>query len=236
MRRLLAVLGLALFVAAPYAPVVLHAANAFVQQTSCGLNDATCTFGAAPLAANKIIILTALDNEAQTLDITGFPTAETVIVSAQDSSGITSRFYAHCIDGGDGADTDFVATTSGTAIARVAAAEFSGMAPCASVLRDAQRNDTDLTTVVGDIAMGFIHCTGVANLAAGAGYTSIPSADAEIVNNAQGEYKTAAGVTEDTSFTSAVSEDCFLNGISLKEASVATGPPVGSLMLLGVGK
>jgi hypothetical protein len=240
MRRLLSlVLGAVLLAAQA------QAAIAFVQQTSCGANDATCTFSAAPLAANKIIILATVDNEAQTIDITGFPTAEVTIVTAQDSPGITSRFYAFCIDGGDGADVDFVATTSGTGIARVAAAEFSGMEACASVLRNNQGNDTsaatshplttDLTTVAGDEVMGFIHCTGTANLAASSA-TSIPGSDAEIANNAQGQYKAAAGVTEDTVFTSAVAEDCFLNGISLKEASVAAGPPAGSLMLLGVGK
>lgn len=247
----LALLLAALAFLLPVEPILVQvqAAVSVVQSCTSFGNDASCTFSAAPSSSNRVLVV-ANTIEAQTLDITGFPATpatEAVLTGPDDSPGTNSRFYAFCFDAGDDSDTAFVVTTSTTGDAWAAGIELSGANACASILSDEERNDTgsgtshalttDLTlAAAGDLALGFIFCSSVADLTPVMGFTSIPAANAEIDGDAQVGYKVAAGAgSEDPAFTSAANETCWLNGLALSATAAAGGRPQ-DLLLLGVGR
>ena len=193
----------------PYAPWLasVRAAAAYVQETTCAGNDVTCTFAAAPLATNIVLVALRLGDEAQTIDITGWPNAETVSLGPVDSSTGTARGYLFCMVG-DGLDTTFVATSSGAATPRVAAVEVSGIwTTCTTALDDAEvAADFDCqgsgttahslatvltTSAAGDFIWAYVLSSNTANFTAGSGYTSVPSGNGEINSNAQAEWKVA---------------------------------------------
>jgi hypothetical protein len=100
----------------------VEAAISVVRDANGAGNDATVTFGAAPSASNVVLVISSILNEAQTLDITGWPNAEVVLADV-NSPGDVNRMYAWCMVG-DGADLDFVVTSSGSGSALTVAVEI----------------------------------------------------------------------------------------------------------------
>ncbi len=242
MNRVLLSLTLALVA---LLPVRVEAAIAFVQGATSAGNDATMTWSAAPLAANRVVVIAMMENEAQTISITGWTPAITTLAGPTDSGADILRAYTFCTVG-DGSDTTMVLTSSGSGVVHAIAVEISGAEPCASLLREVQSNDvssgtthaltTDLTATAGDFIFSHVMgLTGGTNYTHNGSFTaSIPASDVELNGASLGEYLTSsAGGAQDAPFTSSVAGTSFLMAVALKPTATGGGRP--NALLLGVG-
>jgi len=254
MKRIMVVVLAFLVWVMPLRPFLapLWAAAAFLQETSCSGNDATCTFGAAPSASNLVLVIVGVD-ESNTVTIEGWTPAETVSYGPVDSTGQNRRAYVFCVPG-DGVETAMTIQTSGSAGTHTAAIEVSGIGnDCAAAFDDAETAaDADCqgsgtqahslvtaltTTAAGDFIIGMIYAQTTADFTAGANYTLSPASGTEIGGQTIAEWKVAgASGSEDTNWTSAANETTSCWAAAFKATAVAGGPPVGSLGLLGVGR
>ena len=225
--------------------VRVFALSTHVQDCTASGDDQTCTFGAAP--ATTSAILTAIrTGTANTASITGYSTSITTLEGPTDAgTGSPFRLYLFCMPG-DGSDTTFVSTTSDTTVARTASAEFANTT-CTEDGTSVTVDHSSLTThtvtmmTVTDnaVVFGFVGTTSSGNatyMHAGS-TTSIPSNDVGINGASLGGWliTTSAG-SQSLSWTTSGSETTFEGIAAVQTAVAASGPPVGSLSLLGVGK
>ena len=221
--------------------VALLAAVLVSETQSEAGDDVAITLGAAPTSDDRVIILTTLNSEAQTVDIINFDVAETVLYGPVDSPGFTSRSYAHCM-AGNGSDTTFTVSMTGSPQSIVLVLVASGLEACASILDDSEGNDfsattsqsltTDLTTTQsGDLIVSSVRCTNACNFIPNGSYTQI----ADDLGSGGGQYLVVGGAgTYDPSSTTADAEDGFIFGLALK-ASGGGAATVKQMLLLGVG-
>lgn len=234
MRRLLLILALVLWASAP-----AQAAIAFVQQASSRANDPTTTFSPAPLNGNHVVVLVIMNSTAQTASIDA--TGAVSLVAATDGS--TLRAYAWCYPG-DGADTDFVVTTSGGASAMVVAAEISGGSctkdgteATTATTGGSASNFTYTTTKAGSFVMSAVHSTSVSDFGVATG-TCIPASCADLgggngVGIGVGQYYTAGAAGAQTTIYTNTSETYLLLVVGV-EAATASLDSAG-MLLKGVG-
>lgn len=210
--------------------------------TAVNGNDSTFTFGAAPAADHKVIIGSCGTTEAQTISITGWDPGITTTIGPIDSAGDNLRCYVFCA-AGDGADTAFVATTSGTMSARTMAAAFSG----GSCTQDGstQSNDvsgaggtpdeyllsTDVTVTQTDsLLVGLMTVsTGGASYTMGTNFTEIGQ-----ISGAAFQFRilTASGAF-DTPFQTAAAESGLLLGAAFQSDGVAAAKCHRGLLKVG---
>jgi hypothetical protein len=243
MRRVLLALALSLLLV-PLPAARAPFAVAFVRETTCSGNDSTCTFASAPAVGNCVAVAVEINDTAQTLDLTGVPGAatETVMHGPGDANNLRSYGYTFP---GDGSDTTFVATTSGNAVARVAAAEFSGL-DCSSGGEDGTSvsladnvspynlSPTITTSAAGSLIFGMVHGTGAMNFSGSGSTITIPSDGTEINTIALGGYYIAgaAAAGYDLPFTSS-NINTHLMAFAVKASVGGVNPCTRAL--LGVG-
>ena len=219
--------------------VPARAAIAFVQQTTCFGNDATCTFGSAMGASNHILVAAVLNTQVDTGSVTGVTNGVTTLVGPTDDAGTGFRGYVFCFQG-DGSDTAFVLTTSASAVARVAAAEVSG-ATCTvdgtgSDVSDGTTHQVAVTTTVdGAFCAALVQSNSTADFTAAGSTTPMPADNTEINTIAQGGYTTVATAGAGAlDWNSAASETILAIGACVQPAAVAGGN-AKALLLMGVG-
>lgn len=238
-RSLLAlVLGLLVLLHVP-----LSAAIAVVQVQTGSANDVVITFGSAWGASNHVLVAVIVNSGTQTVDLTGITPTETVLHSQADV-GLGLTGYVFCFPG-DGADTSFTATTSGSGSARVAAIEISG-GTCTEDGTSSGNTDTaspyelatDITTTQsGSILIGIIHSTSVADFTVSGSGTSVPADGTDIGTVALGQYLIAgAAGAYDTTFTSAAAESTLQVAAAVQAAGGAAPAKPKGLLTFGVGR
>jgi hypothetical protein len=241
MRRLMLVLMWTLLWAAPSEAAWALIGGAQTQQAEA--NDPVITFGVAPSASNKVLVAAAMTNEAQTMSF-GATWAGTIstTIGPIDSAGFTLRAYIWCLTP-DGADTSFTITTSGTAVAHVYAAEFSG----GSCTQDGSTSSNDITgaspgteeyvlttdittTNAASMLFGIIISTTSANFAPGTNMTQLGTDTTQTVS----EYRILSATgTYDTPYSAAVNESAMLLSVAFQPAASVGNP--ARLLLLRVG-
>lgn len=240
--------------AVPWEPIQvrLRAAMTVVQSCGNGGNDISCTFGSGWTSGNSVFIVGIMTTQtAGQLDITGITATETSF--GEINVGASNRAYGFCfvVSGADIGDTAFVGTTVGGSNAWMAAIEVSGADACNEDGTEQASTDstspynfssTLTTTVDGSTLLGIIKSSSTSNYAAGTGATAVPSDGADFpggndAGTALGGYRitTTAGA-QDLEFTSAAGETSTAAVYALKAAVASSGPPLGSLSLLGVGR
>jgi hypothetical protein len=246
MRRVLLTLAFAvLLVPMPAARGFFAVALVSGQDITCTGNDATCTFPSPPSASNCVVVASIINDTSQTLDLTGVPggATETVIHGPDNQNSLRGYIYTFP---GDGSDATFVTTTSSTAAARTAAAEFSGL-DCSGSGEDGTSvsvadnvspynlSPTITTTASGSLLFGLAHSTSAGDFSASGSTTSIPSDGTEINTVALGGYIIlGAAAAYDLPFTSAAAENTHLMAAAIK-ASAGGGATPSLRMLLGIG-
>ncbi len=228
-----------------------QAAIAFVQRAVCSGNDCTGTFPTGWTSGNVVLVASAVFGQADTFDVQGISATETVIGDIVNIGTVHGlHFRCFVVAGADIGDTNFIATTSGTASQQLAAIEVSG-ATCTEDGADTANTDTaspyplttDITTTAtGSILFGIIASGTASNFTADTGTTGVgvsgETADIPVGDNtgfALGGFQIAgvAGAYE-ISFTSAASENTTMGAFAVLAAAEAGGGS-RNLMLLGVG-
>lgn len=215
-----------------------------VVQTQTGrANDVAITFGGAWGASNHVVAAVTINaGGAQTVDLTGISVTE-VVLHERIHTGGNLHGYIFCF-AGDGTDTSFTATTSGSAAASVAAVEISG-GSCTEDGTSQHEEDattpyeltTDITTTQsGSFLIALIQSDSVADYTVTGGGTSLPAGSAEIGSVALGQYQIAgAAGAYDATYTSAANETSLLTAAAVQAAGGGAASGAPRLLLLGVG-
>lgn len=239
MTRIILPFILALGVVLPAPPPF---AISVVQVASGRNNDVAVTFGGAWNASNHIVVVAIMNSKTQTLDLTGITPTETVLAGPIDHATEAIRAYLFCFQG-DGSDTSFTATTSGSGSVAVAAVEIAGgsctLDGSAQSTEDATSPyalTTDITTTqAGSFIIGMIHSSSVSDYTVTGSGTSEPSDGTDLGPVALGQhYIAGAAGAYDTTYTSAAAETSLLFAGAIQAAGGGAATPK-RFMLHGIG-
>jgi hypothetical protein len=211
------------------------------QETSGSGNDVVLTapMGAVAVGETAFIMMTTLQ-DGDTFSITGSSMTWTTFVNNADSPGFIERHYGWCAPG-DGVDSTFTITSSGSQTTRGWLKVFTGV-ECTATPDDTESADdtetagntfdldeagTPLACSAGALVLGWMEATTGTTITATTG-TGISTQQGN--GWAQWRVEASAG-NYDTTWTANSNENAFLSGACFAATASATTPKG---MLLGI--